>query len=126
MVGRGYRLYGSFEAKVNIGINTATGSNEGILNISFDNNNLSKQLIKLKYPPGEVTGLTFGVRKVAATQKGYILDMENRLFIELNFNKFKGVTEYCKLFDGMEGRIVKLSPNADLSKMEKIQKKHII
>ncbi len=77
---------------MNIGINTATGSNEGILNISFDDKDFSKKLIKIKYPPREVTDLSFGVRKVAVTQKANILDVNNRLFIEVNFNKYKGVT----------------------------------
>lgn len=39
MKGRGYTLYGNFEAKVSIGLNSATGSNDGICNISFDEKN---------------------------------------------------------------------------------------
>ncbi len=36
MIGRGYRIYGGIEAKVNLHLNSADGLNEGIYNIEFD------------------------------------------------------------------------------------------
>jgi hypothetical protein len=47
------------------------------------------------------------------------------LFLQLNFSKHKGSTEYCKYFDGIEGKIVELLPGTDLSQPEKISKKSI-
>jgi len=36
MKGRGYTVYGSLESKVSLSINSATGSNAGVMHISFD------------------------------------------------------------------------------------------
>lgn len=36
-LGRGYKLNGTFELKVDLGINTANGKNEGTLYVDFDN-----------------------------------------------------------------------------------------
>lgn len=52
MKGRGYWAYGSYEAKVNLSLNSATGSNEGITYISFDQNNFKKNIVKFTVPPG--------------------------------------------------------------------------
>jgi len=52
MKGRGYTIFGNFEAKVNIGLNTASGSNDGICHISFDEKDYSKKIVKYNYQPG--------------------------------------------------------------------------
>ena len=36
MKGRGYTVYGSLESRVSLSINSATGSNHGVMHISFD------------------------------------------------------------------------------------------
>jgi hypothetical protein len=36
MIGRGYKLYGTLEAKMDISINSGTGTNEGIFTVEFD------------------------------------------------------------------------------------------
>lgn len=84
-----------------MGLNSATGSNDGALTIEFDEIRGKKDIVKVTFPPGEVTGLTIGVRKVAATQKNYIYDAGNRLYLEMTFNRHKGTTEYCKFYDGV-------------------------
>jgi hypothetical protein len=38
MLGRGYKVFGTFEAKVEMGLNTAAGINEGFNNVQFENN----------------------------------------------------------------------------------------
>jgi hypothetical protein len=49
MLGRGYRVYGSLEAKVEMGLNTAAGINEGFNNIEFEK---FKGKIRFTSPPG--------------------------------------------------------------------------
>jgi len=36
MLGRGYKIYGGIEAKVNLHLNSADGLNEGFYNVLFD------------------------------------------------------------------------------------------
>ena len=48
MIGRGFKIYGNFEAKVEIHINTANGSNDGVVSIHYDDG----QLIKFTNPKG--------------------------------------------------------------------------
>lgn len=61
MVGRGYKMYGNFEAKVNLGLNSANGNNEGINNIVFDKYPGS---IKFEGTAAKLYGLVYGSRKV--------------------------------------------------------------
>ena len=37
MIGRGYKIYGKVEAKMELSINSGKGLNEGILTIEFEN-----------------------------------------------------------------------------------------
>lgn len=62
MKGRGYTTYGSYEAKVNMSLNSARGSNDGITYISFDESNFKKKILKFTTPPGEVSGIMWGDR----------------------------------------------------------------
>lgn len=39
--GRGYTVYGNLQAKVDMGLNSASGINDGIIKISFDPNNFN-------------------------------------------------------------------------------------
>ena len=48
MRGRGYKVFGNFEAKVEMGMNSASGINDGFNNIVFDDGTV----IKLNSPPG--------------------------------------------------------------------------
>jgi hypothetical protein len=41
--------------------------------------------------------------------------------MELRFAKHKGVTEFCKYENGVEGKLVKLKGNVDLSKFPEIK-----
>ena len=52
MKGRGYTAYGSFEAKVSLGLNSAKGSNEGITHVSFHESDFKRQVVKFSVPPG--------------------------------------------------------------------------
>ena len=74
MKGRGYTAYGSFEAKVNLSLNSAKGSNEGVTYISFDENDMKKKMIKFNVPPGEVGGLMWGERTLRCVDRTQYLD----------------------------------------------------
>lgn len=50
MKGRGYTVYGSLESKVNLSINSATGSNAGVMSISFNEKDIKKNLVKFVFP----------------------------------------------------------------------------
>ena len=65
MIGRGYKLSGTLEAKMDISINSGTGGNEGIFTVEFDNGR------KFHYTtaPGELSGLTYGERKLLLVSK---------------------------------------------------------
>lgn len=65
MIGRGYKLSGTLEAKMDISINSGTGGNEGIFTVEFDNGR------KFHYTtaPGELSGLTYGERKLLLVGK---------------------------------------------------------
>jgi hypothetical protein len=56
MVGRGYRVSGCVEAKMDLSINSGTGNNEGIFEVEFENGN------RFYYttPAGCLSGLTYG------------------------------------------------------------------
>lgn len=45
-------MYGSLEAEVAFGLNSAVGNNKGWLNISFDQEDIRKKVIKFNNIPG--------------------------------------------------------------------------
>jgi hypothetical protein len=55
-----------------------------------------------------MSGTLYGERKIMILDKCQFIDEKNMLFLELKFGKHKGETEYCKLLDGFEGKIVQL------------------
>lgn len=57
----------------------------------------------------------WGDRIIRAADKTQYLDVENLLFVELHFGKHKGTTEFCKYNNGVEGKLVQLSPDTDIS-----------
>jgi hypothetical protein len=67
MVGRGYKVYGSVEAKVDIGMNSGVGSNDGEYIVEFDK--WPRNKIRVRTAGGEVQGLSFGERKFLLSGK---------------------------------------------------------
>jgi len=49
-------------------------------------------VVKLVFPGVEVGGVMWGQRTLKNVDKAQYLDEENRLFLELNFAKHKGIT----------------------------------
>lgn len=62
---------------MNIGVNSGTGTNEGDFVIHFDNGNI----IKFRTPGGEISGLTFGDRKLNLVGKGYFWSPNRHLML---------------------------------------------
>jgi hypothetical protein len=65
MKGRGYEVYGSVEAKMDLSLNSGTGINEGIFTVKFDNG----RTFHFTTPAGELSGLTYGDRKLVFVEK---------------------------------------------------------
>ena len=81
---------------MNLGLNSAKGSNDGVTFVSFNPQDLSRNIVKFSVPPGEVGGLMWGDRTIKCVDLTQYLDVDNRLFLELKFAKHKGTTEFCK------------------------------
>ena len=60
-----------------MGMNSASGINDGFNNILFDDGTF----IKLSSPPGEISGLIYGDRKLGLVRQSIYIDRGNRLFM---------------------------------------------
>jgi hypothetical protein len=76
MYGRGYRISGSLEAKVQLKLmsNSAAGYNAGELRVQFRNGDY-----RVKFGSGELSGLITGDRKLNMTGKIVIYEQEQGL-----------------------------------------------
>ncbi len=82
MIGRGYKIFGAIEAKVNIHLNSADGVNEGFYHVEYDDG----QKISFTGPAGEMSNTTMGGnRQFNFLGKGCYYDMKNKLYSELKF-----------------------------------------
>ncbi len=68
MKGRGYDVYGSVQAKMDLSINSGTGINEGVFTVQFDNG----RKFHFTTPAGQLSGLTYGDRKLCLVDKSII------------------------------------------------------
>ena len=57
--------------------------------------------MKFSVPPGEVGGVLWGDRTIKCVETTQYLDVKNRLFLELQFAKHKGQTEFSKYENGV-------------------------
>ena len=88
--GRGFVLYGSLEAKVEMSLNSASGINDGELHVSFNLDNYAMDQVMYTAPPGELAGLVYGDRKMSLIKKSYYFDPENLIHCEMRWSKQKG------------------------------------
>ena len=58
MIGRGYRVFGTFEPKVNLRLNTACGSQMGEYTIQFDR--YATNSVRFQMMTCEIHGVTYG------------------------------------------------------------------
>lgn len=69
----------------------------------------------------------WGDRTIRAVNNTQFLDVDNRLFVEIHFGKnSKGTTEFKNYENGIEGKLVELGPDTDLSKFPNIKPKSIV
>jgi hypothetical protein len=104
-----------------MGLNSASGINDGTINVSFSENNFNLNLIKFGCPPGEISGLVMGDRKLTLTKKTYYIDETNMILAFIQWGSQKKKNEISFNNDYFEGQIVKLKPNTDLTKLDKIK-----
>lgn len=101
-VGRGYKIHGSFESKVEMGMNSASGINYGYNHIEFDDGGS----LKFNTPFGEMSGIIYGDRQLCLVKKSYYVDEPNRLFCEVQWGKNKNSkNRLANMQDYFEGSI---------------------
>ena len=71
MIGRGYRVFGTFEPKVNLRLNTACGSQMGEYTIQFDR--YATNSVRFQMMTCEIHGVTYGERTFEKVGKGKYL-----------------------------------------------------
>jgi len=67
---------------MDLSINSGTGINEGIFTVKFDNG----RKFHFTTPPGELSGLTYGERKLCFVDKTYFWSIEEGIFLEISYN----------------------------------------
>jgi hypothetical protein len=83
--GRGYTAYGSFEAEVKFGANSAAGNNTGWFKISFDPTNPSREVVRFNNIAGEMGGLLIGKRTLNLKGSVHFVDEQNMILLHLTF-----------------------------------------
>lgn len=78
-------MYGNLVTFADIGLNSAVGGNEGLLNIKFKNGNH----FQCYFPPCEIGGLIFGKRTFRPYGRAFFFDENSRLFAEVNVGGYK-------------------------------------
>lgn len=71
--GEDFTLYGSFEAEVNFGFNSAVGNNKGWVRVSFSDD-IRREVVRFTNSPGEMGGLIFGKRTLCLKDSVYFID----------------------------------------------------
>ena len=103
-LGRGYKIYSTLEAAVNIHLNSGDGIYIGWNHVVFEDG----QEICFQTPSAEFSGFAVGDRKFQFKDKGYYFDQENNLFGEMSFEDASGFfsKEKWKYRDQVEGQIL--------------------
>lgn len=108
-------------------MNSVSGTNAGEYRISFHQNDPSKNVVIFTSPPGELSGVIYGERKLNITDKSHFFDPENQLFCELHWGKKKSKNPVSRFHDYLEGKIVELSkPASSLAKVKPNDKDTIL
>lgn len=81
MVGRDYFISANLEAKVELGLNSASGSNAGEYRIAFNKSDPTKNIVTFTSPAGELSGVVYGDRRLNLVNKNRYYDAENNLFL---------------------------------------------
>jgi hypothetical protein len=89
-------------------LNSASGINEGIYKVAFHDNDPYKNVISFNGPPGELSGVVYGVRQLTLNSKTRYFDEENQIYCEITWGKNKNQKD-GNFNDYLEGKIVRLS-----------------
>ena len=111
MEGRDYWLQAQLEATIEFGLNKASGINKGFYRVSLHPNNYNQRVVMFQTPPGELSGVVYGQRKLTLHGKTRFYDQEEGLFCELVWGRGKGKNPIEKYEDYLEGNIIKLPSN---------------
>ena len=107
-----------------MGINGASGINDGFLSVSFDESDLKKDRIRFNIPPGQMSGLVYGDRKLSLVKQSVYVDEKNSLVCLMNWGKNKASGNVLgKYYDYFEGNIVKTRKDVNLSNPKEIKLK---
>jgi hypothetical protein len=87
LVGRGYTVAASLQAKATINVGTFDLINEGFYHVAFSDG----QEVLFQTPPVELSGLAMGSKRFNIIGTGYYIDEKNRFFAEMRFAR-KGAT----------------------------------
>lgn len=71
MKNNSYELYGNLVSFAELGLNSGTGGNAGVMHIKFPINNSH---FECSLPGSEISGLVFGERKMRMVGKGFVLN----------------------------------------------------
>ena len=63
------------------------GNNKGWLKVSFNQTDISRDVVRFTNSPGEMGGLIFGKRTLCLKDSVYFIDDENYLFCELSYGR---------------------------------------
>ena len=107
-----------------MGINGASGINDGFLSVSFDEKDITKDRIRFNTPPGQMSGLVYGDRKLSLVKQSTYVDEGNRLVCLVNWgrNKASG-NAFGKYYDYFEGNMVKVRKDINLSNPKELKLK---
>ena len=81
-------MHGNLISYAELGLNSGTGGNSGIIHIKFAN---TQSHFECSVPACEVSGLVFGDRKMRMVGRGFVLNRERKMMTEINFGKDKKV-----------------------------------
>ena len=73
-----------------------------------------------------MTGLVLGDRKLSLVGSNHFIDTKNNIQLQMQFGKHKGLTEFSKYADGVQGKIVRIRSGLDLSKFWEMKKEYIV
>lgn len=93
LYGRGYRIDARLELVANFHSNSVVGRNVGEVKVIFEN---PAQEVRVLMAPGGLNGTTFGDKVLNYLERHLVLDLQNRIFVELVFNPDK---KYCQYFN---------------------------
>lgn len=103
-------------------MNSASGVNEGYNFVQFDDGTK----IQVSGPPGQISGLVYGDRKITLTKKSICFDSKNLILCEMAWGKnTSNRDQFCKYNDYCFGKVVQLKQGTSCLNLHNIKNKDI-